>query len=281
MRIKAIRDLMQLSDLDYLDQISSGYEQVFKNAEQLNLSAELLLEENQNAGARILFVFAEEEAAKCLILLDAVRCPRQPEKVLSKHLYRFYDHLAKAIYAEACYASPSDFSEFLEYIDHVRQEFYLDGPNDFDWIYYNRLLSQREESIYVDYVEHESGKHFWIKPNERGNLTPETSMSLALARVFQQTGCTTPQSLKVIADIWRPIIPSPTLRWEEFREINHQTIYKLFNEGLARFNSEKEQMMITDVWPFPMHSIDLGMSQGNKDELRKRRNQWLEWLEQD
>src|SRR5439155_17953231 len=52
--------------------------------------------------AKVLEGFAEEEAAKILILMDGVRCP---PKLVSSKLKRiigwFYDHLARLIYAEA------------------------------------------------------------------------------------------------------------------------------------------------------------------------------------
>jgi hypothetical protein len=60
--------------------------------------------------------FAEEEAAKILILVDAVRCP---PKLISSKLKRivgwFYDHLARLIYAEAVAWKPG--SGFLDF-DH-------------------------------------------------------------------------------------------------------------------------------------------------------------------
>ena len=52
--------------------------------------------------------YAKEEAAKILILVDAVRCP---PKLIASKLNRivgwFYDHLARLIYAEAATGRPT------------------------------------------------------------------------------------------------------------------------------------------------------------------------------
>lgn len=58
-----------------------------------------------------------EEAAKILILLDAVRCP---PKLISLKLNRiigwFYDHLAHLIYADAVSWKPTDLAQLREYV---------------------------------------------------------------------------------------------------------------------------------------------------------------------
>jgi hypothetical protein len=33
-------------------------------------------------------------------------------------------------------------------------------PNEINWVFRNRILSDREETIYVDYVAADDGKHF-------------------------------------------------------------------------------------------------------------------------
>jgi hypothetical protein len=47
-------------------------------------------------------LFVEEEAAKFHILLDAVRCPREPADRFSRQLGYFNQHPVKGLYAE-CY----------------------------------------------------------------------------------------------------------------------------------------------------------------------------------
>lgn len=204
MRPKAIRDLVQLTDKEFFEQISIGFEYVLKNAVRINQDAQLLREQERPNGCRILSGLAEEEAAKCLILLDAVRCPRDPPDTLSNQLGRFNDHLAKGLYAEACSWKPTDFKEIRSYVDNERNEFYLDGPNDVDWIFRNRIIANREETIYVDYAADDHGNHYWQNPNEDKFLLSVTPNMLSLAQSFSAAGCTTPEALRIIADFWRP-----------------------------------------------------------------------------
>lgn len=92
---------------------------------------------------RVLATIAEEEASKVLILLDAVRCPRLPSDRLSNQVGRFNDHFAKGLYARSCWYRPTTLGQLQEYINHDRDQFYLDGPNDVDWIFRNEIIQAR------------------------------------------------------------------------------------------------------------------------------------------
>lgn len=278
MRSKAIRDLVQLSDNDLFVQISIGYEQVLKNAIRINRDAESLRKQKRPNGCRILSGMAEEEAAKCLILVDAVRCPRNPPKILTQQLSRFNDHLAKGLYAEACCWNPSDFQEFSSYVDNERREYYLDGPNDIDWFFRNRILSNREETIYVDYVAGDDGNHFWLTPSENKFLLPETLESLSLAKAFSDAGCATPKALQVIADFWRPIAMKPNFSWMELRDLNLQTLKTLEGKGLVKGQPQTVYSTIIELWPFPMFSLDLRMIKGNEAELQEIQEKWFPFM---
>jgi AbiV family abortive infection protein len=163
MRARAIRDLVQLPDKYFFSEVSAGLEHVFHNAARIERDAILLAEQKRSRGSRILMGIAEEEMAKFLILLDAVRCPRVPPESFSQQLSRFNDHLAKGIYAEACNWRPGSLGQLAEYVDDSRQQYYLDGPTGADWIFRNRIIEQRERTIYVDYVDTDEG-HCWTPP---------------------------------------------------------------------------------------------------------------------
>lgn len=278
MRPKAIRDLVQLSDKDFLAQISVGFERVLQNAIRIDQDAESLRKQNRPNGCRILSGMAEEEATKCLILIDAVRCPRIPPEILSRQLGRFNDHLSKGLYAEACYWQPSNFQEFSSYVDNERKEFYLDGPNDIDWIFRNRIISEREETIYVDYMATDDENHHWLAPREDKFLLPETQGSLNLAKAFNDAGCTTPEALEVIADFWRPIVMEPNFTWLELRKLNYDTLKKLEDQDLLREQPRTVYSTITEWWSFPMFSIDLQLVKGNESELREIQKKWAPFI---
>jgi len=280
MRPKAIKDLLQLSDKDFFIQISIGYEQILKHAVSLDDDSRYLAKQKRVESNRVLSLIAEEESAKCLILMDAVRCPRVPQSLLCKHLLNFNDHLAKALYSEACYVMADDFAELINYVDNERKPFYLDGPNDYDWIWRNRLVSRREEALYVDYTEMDDGNHIWLIPNKKQFWIEDTSFASLLSKAFYDAGCTTASSLQVISEFWRGRSISPSLTYLELRDLNIQTLDELNKRNLLQKQSESVFRTIIDTWTFPMYSLEMKMFKvSNEEELRKMRKQWFQWLE--
>ena len=163
MRVRAIKDLMRLGEPAFFAAIAEGLELIVQNVSRLYDGAITLAKASQPHAAHVLTTLAEEEAAKVLILLDAVRCPQSPADRLSHQLARFNDHLAKGLYARVCGMRPATLAQLQECIDNDREEFYLDGPNDVDWIFRNQVTQDREGIFYVDYVAHDDG-HRWSDP---------------------------------------------------------------------------------------------------------------------
>jgi AbiV family abortive infection protein len=131
-----------------------------RNALALEADARELWQQKRGRGHAALRCHATEEAAKFLVLLDAVRCPRDPRDVLERQLSRFHDHLAKGIYARYCDLEPHTLADADRFTETDRLDFYLDGPNDVDWIFPNSILFARESALYVDYVKTDEG-HVW------------------------------------------------------------------------------------------------------------------------
>ena len=159
--------LAALSDAGFFEEISKGIDLVGQSVRRLDQAAEVLVASEHRQGAAVLQSLAEEEAAKALILLDAVRCPRSCQAERSRALLRFRDHLAKGIYAAAVSWRYPDVAEFRRYVDRCRKSWYLDGPNDVDWILPNEILASREHTLYVDYrrdITERNGDQFWISP---------------------------------------------------------------------------------------------------------------------
>ena len=161
MRIRAIADLCKLPKRDRLDVISEGLLHIIENFEAIESSACILAQHDSKRGYIVLHLLAQEEAAKFLILLDAVRCPNKQSDKFSNQLKRFNDHLAKGIYSEYYATRPTIFSEVKNWITEECKQYYLDGPIGVEWIFRNDILQHREESIYVDYVEIDN-KHRWL-----------------------------------------------------------------------------------------------------------------------
>src|SRR5688572_7719948 len=164
MRPKASRDLMQLGDLQFFETISEGMTLISRNVSRLYDGAVALSKASQKHTARTLTMQSEEEAAKFLILMDAVRCPRVPAERLSEQLGRFNDHPARGLYAKACWLKPLTLAQLQEYLNLHRDQFHLDGPNDVDWIFRNEIQANRDGLLYVDYVAYDDGEHRWSDP---------------------------------------------------------------------------------------------------------------------
>ena len=120
--------------------MSEGITHIVTNAVDLNEAALRLARADQVRASDVLRGMAEEEAAKVLILNDAIRRPQQERGTTLK---RFYDHLAKRIHAAASSELSIDsFEELRAFVDLQRRPRLLDGPNDVDWIVGNEVTSQ-------------------------------------------------------------------------------------------------------------------------------------------
>ena len=71
----ADRELLQLSQADFLTTVASGLPLIWENASRLWTEAAEMSQFGARRSVCILRGFAEEEAAKALILLDAIRSP--------------------------------------------------------------------------------------------------------------------------------------------------------------------------------------------------------------
>ena len=93
----AVVDMAKFSDNRLFKEISEGITHIVENAVSLDDTANRLCQAQEYRAAAIFGGFAEEEAAKVPILIDAVRCPsNRLEK--AETLKCFYNHVAKRIY---------------------------------------------------------------------------------------------------------------------------------------------------------------------------------------
>ena len=256
---RAILELMKLPDADLFGQMSGGLELVLGNACRLAQDAGTLGQLGRGEGSRVLRLIAEEEAAKFLILLDAVRCPREPPSTLRRQLRCFCDHLAKGIYAACCYWRAGSLGQLRSYIEEERRDFYLGGPDSSDEISGKRILVEREMAIYVDYVATEDGPR-WLAPFGGGQswlLKQLDPLALRVACALHAVGCTTPQGLELIAATWRPVQMTDDFTLMELRELNQRTLEAMGQKGLLRERPEETCRLIIEEWPFPLYSTDL------------------------
>lgn len=253
-----MKNLMQLPAAKRLDAIAEGLELLVEHVTTLTKDLIYLTDGSRPRGALVLEAQAQEEAAKVLILLDLVRLGwRDPFKV-KVQIARFYDHLSRCIYAEVSRMRPADLAEVRRIIEDMRQAYYLDGPNEVDWIFRNQLLSSREDDLYVDYVQYEDGAA-WSTPAGRDVLVfgPDTAVQ-RLVIALHRLGVTSRRGLEVLADTWAGQVIDDATRWPVVARLNARVLAQLDNDGAGLPDAtDADRRKVINQWMFPLHSLDL------------------------
>jgi len=265
---KQILLLANLPDSELFAEVSVGMQAALKNALALSHDASFLLKSERKRAADILFSIAEEEAAKVQILLDVVRCPKSGP-AFAVQLKRFNDHLAKGIYAKYSSTRPADIDEVARFVGDERDEYYLDGPEDIDWVFRNQILQGREELFYVDYVATDDGCR-WLEPMYeygRMRLLLEPA-AVNLAALFVRAGMDNPKSLELIADKWRGVSFPAGTHWQVCAQQNRETVVALHERSLLTEFGQKNVSRIIDEWLFPLWPLDLKTRRVEPGDLR-------------
>jgi len=106
---------------------------------------------------------SDEEAGKYLVLLDVARCAREKAAKKADQLRRCRDDVVKGIYARMADMRPATYEELIGYVELLRPNHCLDGPSGMDWIFRNEIEAEREDHLYVDFVETDDGDG-WLSP---------------------------------------------------------------------------------------------------------------------
>lgn len=272
--------------------VALGIDHLVSNILRLDTSALRASDEGDEPTASLLGSFADEEAAKVLILIDAVRCPRSEAGARARTLKRWSKHMWKGIYARACDWRPVNLAEAASYIEQEMQPFYLDGPLGVDWIFRNEIISDRERQIYVDLVEDftESGgggeEPYWTTPQDFASSMSRyrTSTCVQVALALHAHGIATAGGLDHVAAIWQPIDPE---------SMHSSDLLANIKETLSAVRQDPEAVAVQaeDLpspsplanWPFPLWSIpepDHGKPSEFLDALREDRDAELKRIQQ-
>jgi hypothetical protein len=196
--------LCQLPAPERLSFIADGLPKILNSAQGL-WEAALQHPVHSRAGT-ILEGFAEEEAAKILILFDVVRCP--PQLVASKIgilIGRFYEHLARLIYARASGWKPMHLAQLREYVDQERKSHYIEGVAG-EYIIPNWTMYGRESTLYADVEGYQDGSLGWSEPRDFGSDYPSVARfapsALRVTQAMQRLGLFSLKGLEATADIW-------------------------------------------------------------------------------
>ena len=262
---RAVGDLANFPDDHLFKEVSKGIPQIVQNATSLDETAHRLYQEKEYRASEIIRGFAEEEAAKVLILIDFVRCRRIRQKRRAETWM---------------------FKELRELAEMCSRPYYLDGPNWVDWIFPNDIVAERENILYVDYVQDtidEAGDYFWrirdVPP--LGPREYEASDCVKLSHALSEAGANSAGGLAVIADIWRGVEPEAETDRRQLQGLIADTLGQLAQCGHGLRDGSVSSLIISSwsfpLWPLPIE--DLGRSPDYLKQLREERRRTVEWIQ--
>lgn len=264
--------LCQMSQKDRLAFLAEGLPIIAESAESFWSASRQLQDKPREMG--VLENFANEEAAKALILIDAVRCPAKLiSSKLNKVVGHFYDHLARLIYAESQDWKPMHMKQLREYVDQERKAHYLEGDGG-EYILPNSTVARRESILYADIEAYENDALVWNMPHRLQNqygfdhrpAVLDTVDALFAVGAFTETG------LKIVSEIWGQV---------EFQESeDHQDAQILTELMLNRFIEadillerahQKHVSALYHSWQMPMYNLEFKLINVPLEELQLER----------
>ena len=267
---------MQMDLAGRLELISEGLLLLVEHVAELSADVEALQEAGHKRGVWILADQADEEAAKILILLDLMRMDRDDSAGMALQLGRFHQHLARRIYVEIAEMNPADFAEVRRMVEMLRPSHYLDGPNDVDWIFPNRLLSDREQRLYVD-LDWEDGRARWKTPAEDDELLfgPRPAVREFVASMYR-VGLMTPGGLQLVGEAWSDLELEDETRWGTLFDLNCEVITAALDAGLDSDDLTQEDIdRVAQKWGFPLGGLDLSRIEVSPQALREEQERWV------
>lgn len=277
----------RLSDSLLFEELSKGMPLIVNNAISLDTTAHRLYCEKEIRAAEIMRGIAEEEAAKFLILLDFVRCPPASGH-RERTLKRFYDHVDKRVYSLTCsYPRIASFGELSELVERECCSYYLDGPNWVDWILPNAISAEREQSLYVDYMQNittEPGEYHWMAPIDSPLTSSpyETPDCVRLSRALMDAGVSSLGGLEVIANIWRQFDPQQDMDRGVLWNLISRTLNCLTQSGSGTLDQATRQFVVSH-WSFPLWPLTMREPHTKAktlERLQEERKLTIKWIDE-
>ena len=262
--------------------IVDGIDHLAEHVRSLQESIQFLTDHENSRGARILQSVVAEEAAKILILVDLVRAGSRDQSVVRRQLGYFSSHVPRGIYVHATSINPGTFREVREYIEMFRPARYLDGPNDADWIFRNRIESEREEAFYVDYVQDEDG-HRWVTPAHDSFASAwPSALMVKLVGSLHRLGLLTHAGLGLVGDEWSAHVVGDEFTWADNVARTQAIVSGAVEAGLVSPTAtEADVRTVFDRWTFPLAGLDLSKRNVSDAELAAERSRIEEAFNRD
>ena len=272
--------LCQMPQAERLAFIADGLPIVFASAQGFWRAASQL--DGQVREAVVLERHAEEEAAKVLILMDMVRCPRRLVASRIGSMVRwFYDHLARLIYAEAVGWKPTDVAELRKYVDLDRKSHHVDGAVG-EYIMPNSTIFNREGMLYSDIAAYEEDEPRWGDPADLLHplsFSGRVPTALRLAESMLRLGMFTRRGVEITGQVWGEVEFKETESIRKANALTRTLLESLIAEELPAEEMEQEdEHLLYEAWPLPMYHFDFGLIQVPLEELQDEQERLL-WAE--
>jgi hypothetical protein len=264
--------LCQLKQSDRLVLLSEGFPIIAESANSFLAAADAL-----KAHARerdVLVAYAAEEAAKALILMDIVRCPKKiAPALIGKMTKWFYSHLVRLIYVDAYHWRPADTSQLQDYANSLRKTHHVDGEYG-EYIFPNWPLYMRESRLYADLEAGEDGELGWSAPKGSDdpilfNMTPTVC---EVAQALSKVGAFSRKGVEIVANVWSTTEFKATEGYVEARALINETLDALIEAGLPSPDAEEGDVSILfERWQYPMYHLDLSTIEVSLEELERER----------
>jgi hypothetical protein len=274
--LRQARRLCQMAPKERLVFIAEGLPIILESAQGFWNAVEHL--DQRPREAAVLEGFAEEEAAKILILMDIVRCP--PGLVASKigHLVdRFYDHLARLLYATAQTWKPMHTSQLRDYVDEQRRAYYLEGDYG-EWITPNWIIARRESTLYADIEAYEDGIPNWSRPTANSyRFGRRKPVALQVAESLSMVGAYNLKGLQIASDIWGAMEFKDSESPQDSERLTLRFLEELITEKLPSDEASDENVAtLYNYWQMPMYNLNFKMTEVQLTDLEQARDS-LRW----
>lgn len=269
MKTRQFRQLAGKGLTQRLPLLIEGLAAIATNVRSIAAELNVCVDAQAYRAATLLRNIGREEAGKFLVLIDTCRTPGSDQRTISDQFGRAGDHLAKLIYAQLVEYSIASQRELVSAIERLRQERYLDGPNDYDWIFLNQLIAERENALYVDLVESE-GVLGWSSPRNDVRLVTAPK-SVRLVDAIMKTGIVSQPGLTVLQEAWRGFDPMADTHHEEWVQRSTAALEAFAAQYEVCDGWDTIAGWVAYEWLMPMVGIDINQVDVRADELSKRR----------
>lgn len=260
--------ICQMSAADRLAFIAEGLPIIHASAMGFwSASAELREKPRE---AEVLEGFAKEEAAKILILLDAVRCPEnRVAGKLNKLLRWFYGHHQRLIVAQLAEWWSPNVADLRKSVEPLRKVHDLEG-NMGEFIVPNSTLYRRESKLYADVEAYEDGTPVWNAPVVHpSGFAAHMPAVVRVVDAMAACGMFSLAGLKATSEVWGQLEFEEKETLQDAERLTQQLLSRLIDENLPSGLATQDHVnTLYRHWPLPMYNVELDPIPMTLDELR-------------